>query len=62
MHCECDVMSCVTCTSNKVEYLEKEESYKNSIKEVIVILNNLLNAMNKYLDKISYHKDFNRVV
>ena len=29
----CDVMSCVSCVSNKVEYLEKEESQGNSIKE-----------------------------
>ena len=26
---------CVICISNKVEYLDKEESYKNSTKEVV---------------------------
>ena len=30
-----DVGGCVLCISNKVEYLDKEESYKNSIKEVV---------------------------
>ena len=29
-----DVTSCVICISNEVEYLEKEESNKNSTKEV----------------------------
>ena len=29
-----DVTSCIICISNNVEYLEKEESYKNSTKEV----------------------------
>ena len=44
---------CVICISNKVEYLEKEESYKNSTKEVsnIVILSDLCNALQKMLAK-----------
>ena len=33
MHC--DVISCVICIWNKVEYLEKEESLGNSAEEVI---------------------------
>ena len=31
---DCDVVSCAICISNKVEYLEKEKSQGNSIKEV----------------------------
>ena len=30
-----DVGGCVICISNKVEYLDKEESYINSTKEVV---------------------------
>ena len=33
---QCDVTRCVICISNKVEHLEKEESYKNSTKEVLL--------------------------
>ena len=29
------VTRCVVCICNKVEYLDKEQSYKNSTKEVI---------------------------
>lgn len=32
MHC--DVISCVICISDKVEYLEREETQRNSTKEV----------------------------
>ena len=35
MHC--DSISCVIYISNKVEYLEKEESQKNSTTEVILL-------------------------
>ena len=31
-----DVSGCVICTLNKFEYLDKEESYKNFTKEVIL--------------------------
>ncbi len=53
-----DVTSCVICISNEVEYLEKEASYKNSTKEVIVILSDLCNEIKKTLDKISLHRHF----
>ena len=44
MHC--DVMSYVTCTSNKDEYLEKEE--KNRITKLyIIILSYCCNGINK---------------
>ena len=33
---QCDVTCCVFCISNKVEYLDKDHSYKNSRKEVIL--------------------------
>ena len=33
-----DISGCVICISNKVEYLDKEESYKNSTKEVILTI------------------------
>ena len=33
---QCDVTRCVIFISNKVEYLDKEHSYKNSTKEVTV--------------------------
>ena len=35
---QCDVTRCITCTSNKAEYLDKERSCKNSTKEVILWL------------------------
>ena len=38
---QCDVTRCIICISNKVEFLDKEQSYKNSTKEVIVILSEL---------------------
>ena len=31
---QCDITRCIICISNKVKYLEKEESYKNSTKQV----------------------------
>ena len=34
IHIQYDVGGCVLCISNKVEYLNKEEKYKNSTKEV----------------------------
>ncbi len=55
----CIVTSCVICISNNVEYLEKEEIYKNSTKEVtIVILSDFCNAIKKGFDKISLHRHF----
>ena len=33
---QCDVISCVICVSNKVEYLEKEMCWRNSTKEMIL--------------------------
>ena len=33
---QCDVTRCVICISNKVEYLDKKRSHKNSTKEVIL--------------------------
>ena len=45
-----DAISCVLCTSNEVEYLEKERSYKNSTKEV--------NALEEK-DKILLRSHFN---
>ena len=53
----CDVTSCAICLSNKVKYLQREESYKKIyyLKSYIVILSDLCNAVNKTLDKISSH-------
>ena len=31
-----DVPRCVVCISNNVEYLDKEQGYKNTTKEVIL--------------------------
>ena len=54
-----DVGGCVICISNKAEYLDKEESYDNSTKEVILsILTCPCNAIFIALDKISLHKYF----
>ena len=46
---QCDVKRCAICIFNNVEYLDKEQSYKNSNKEVIIIvdLSDLCNAMKK---------------
>ena len=33
---QCDVTRCIICICNKSEYLDKERSYKNSTKEVIL--------------------------
>ena len=33
----CDIISCVIYIFNKNEYLEKEESYRNSTKEVTLL-------------------------
>ena len=55
---------CVICISNKVEYLDKEGSYTISTKyqkSCIIILNDVPNALKKMLDKISFHKHFNKV-
>ena len=38
------------CIFNNVEYLDKEQSYKNSTIEVIMNLSDLCNAINKILD------------
>ena len=47
----------------QVEYLDKEHSYENSIKEVIiiVILSDLYNAVKKKLDKILCQRHFNTI-
>ena len=57
---QCDVTHSIICISNKVEYLDKEHSYKNSTKEVIYILisSDLCNEIKKILDEISYHRHF----
>ena len=57
---QCDVTRCIICISNKVEYLDKEHSHKNSTKEVIYILisSDLCNEIKKILDEISYHRHF----
>ena len=55
---QCDVTRCIFCTSNKVEYLDKEHSHENSGKEVIQTVNYLsylFNAIKKILHKISFH-------
>ena len=42
-----DVISCVIYISNKVEYLEKEESLEKLYQIVTLILSHLYNAINK---------------
>ena len=37
-HIKCDVTRCVMCISKKVEYLDKEQSYKNSTKQVLFLI------------------------
>ena len=32
---QCDDTRCIICISNKIEYLDKESSYENSIKDII---------------------------
>ncbi len=54
-----DVISCVICKSNEVEYLEKEKCYKNSSKEVTWLQKKRLQ---KKFDKISLHRHFNTCV
>ena len=54
----CDVISCVICVSNKVEYLE-EEFEKFYQRCYIVILSDLCNAIKKLSDKILFHRHFN---
>ena len=52
-----DVTDCVILISNKIEYLEKYGSYKNSIKEVILcFVTDLSNAIKNLRVKISFHK------
>ena len=48
-HYQCDVTRCVICISNNGEYLDKEQSYKNSTskRNHIVILIDLCNAIKK---------------
>ena len=60
---QCDVTRCVICIFDKVGYLNKEHSYKNSTKEVIliVIASDIYNAIKKILDKNSCHRHFNNV-
>ena len=53
-----DVGGCVICVSNKVEYLNKEESYDNSTKEVILSFQLVLQCNKKTLGKISFQKHF----
>ena len=48
-----DVTDCVICISNKMKYLDKEESCKNSSKEIILITDTC-NATNKICVKISF--------
>ena len=48
-----DVGCCVIYISNRVEHLDKKGSYKNSTKEVVLFFG--FNAINKILDKISFH-------
>ena len=55
----CDVISCVICVSNKVEYLEKEEFEKFYQRSCIVIFSDLCNAIKKWSDKILFHRHFN---
>ena len=45
---QCDVTGCISCISNKVEYLDK----------YIVIPSELYNATKKILDKFSFHRHF----
>ena len=54
----CDVTRCVICTSNIVEYPDKEQSRKNSTtnrKSYIVILSDICNGVKKILGKILCH-------
>ena len=57
---EYDVVGCDIYISYKLEFLDKERSYKQKLYQssYIVILTDFLNAMNKMLDKISFHKHF----
>ena len=51
-----DVGGCVICISYKVGYLDKERSYKNSAKEVILLFDLIFPIKaNKMLHKISIH-------
>ena len=47
---QCEVTRCIICIFNKVESLNKENSYKSFTK-------NLRNAIKNILDKISCHND-----
>ena len=50
---QCDVERCAICILNNIEYLHKEQSYKNSNKEMIIIvyLSDLCNAMKKVTEQ-----------
>lgn len=48
---------CAIRTFNKAEYLGKQRSYKNSTKDVLI---GLLNVIIKTLDKISLHNNFKK--
>ena len=48
---KCEVTRCVMC-----EYLDKEQSYKNSTKQVLLVNSTVLcNAVKNVLDKIFSH-------
>ena len=56
---KCDVTRCIICTSNKVECVGKEHSYKKFYKRsYIVNLSDLPNAIRKIPDKILFHGHF----
>ena len=57
---QCDVTRCIICLSNKVEYLDKEHSYKILPKKLysFVNLSDLCNVIEKILDTILCHKHF----
>ena len=55
-----EVIHGIICISNKVECLDKEQSYQNSTKELSysVILSDLCNEIKKILDKIACRRIF----
>ena len=59
---QCDASRCVTCMSNNVSYLYEEQCFKTLLKNYIVILTDLCNAIKKILDNISCRRYLNTKV